>query len=297
MWICTCEPVCGVVTYKSQGGLVKCKPGEPGQETLRKQWLVDTAKEAETIALQYALGLPDKRLHNTLLEAKRIIPEELTVCGTIFTAVAAVGDLQNGHNHKHVDSNDIISLIIQVGKGVTGGKTTYYDGSNVNKNDVEGPCEKIAHQVPFMHGTYQIGPFENVVHEGEPWKGKRGGISFYLNAGIMEHFKTYGQQPYDDGKDTMYAPKAKKARGAVRTASTHVQNAMPPTVYHPAADPLMGRPVSVFTLGSWQRGIILNAETGVAVVNDAEEAWPDTRGPNANSIVPPVALLMRPLQY
>ena len=61
---------------------------------------------------------------------------------------------------------------------------------------------------------------------------------------------------------------------------------MPPTVYNPDTDPLMGRLVSVFTLGAhsnvgfaagaWQKGIILNAETGIAIVNGVVQAWPDT---------------------
>ena len=37
------------------------------------------------------------------------------------------------------------------------------------------------------------------------WTGRRGVLSFYLNAGILEHFRTYGVQHYEAARDRMYA--------------------------------------------------------------------------------------------
>ena len=46
--------------------------------------------------------------------------------------------------------------------------------------------------------------FESVVHGGEPWTGRRGVLSFYLNKGIFEHFRTYGAQHYNAARERMY---------------------------------------------------------------------------------------------
>lgn len=140
-------------------------------------------------------------------EAKRIIPTELRIADTCFTALALVGDLKPGDNHPHVDDNDIISLFTTVGDSdVTGGRTLYYDGGSAfKKKDPSGTCGKVIADTPFKHGQYQVGPFESVVHGGEPWTGRRGVLSFYLNKGIFDHFKTYGTQHYVEARDRMYA--------------------------------------------------------------------------------------------
>jgi hypothetical protein len=60
-------------------------------------------------------------------------------------------------------------------------------------------------------------------------------------------------------------------------------------VYDPEDDPLMARPVSVYTRGLWQNGITLFAETGLAIVNGVEEAGPsDATSPtlDTRSLVP-----------
>ena len=85
------------------------------------------AEAAERLTLQWARG-HDEDLHALLLEAKELIPPELRIAGTFWTAETLVGDLEDGCNHLHVDGSDIVSLIIQVGTQVQGGDTVYYGG-------------------------------------------------------------------------------------------------------------------------------------------------------------------------
>ena len=108
---------------------------------------------------------------------KELAPPELQLCGTIFHALALVGDLSNRHNHCHVDKHDLCSVIIMLGKGVTGGRTLYYDENG-----------QLVHHVPFKHGRFQAGPFDQVRHAGGSWSGPRGILSFYVNRAMYEHF-------------------------------------------------------------------------------------------------------------
>jgi hypothetical protein len=120
------------------------------------------------------------------------VPTELRVCGTIFNAMALVGDLRNGFNHIHTDDNDICSLIIMLGTDILGGGTSYYDGPNANAPG------NLVHTEPFVHGKFQVGPFESKVHAGDPWKGRRGIISFYVNNNMLNHFREYGCSLYNE---------------------------------------------------------------------------------------------------
>ena len=47
-----------------------------------------------------------------------MIPAELLIGGTFWSALTMVGDLEDGCNHLHVDGHDVVSLIIQVGPDV-----------------------------------------------------------------------------------------------------------------------------------------------------------------------------------
>ena len=92
-----------------------------------------------------------------------IYPPELTICNTIFTGMAVIGDLQTSNdnkfnsNHKHVDSNDLCSIFFMFGRDVEGGSMMYYD----SKYD-----KQPSHVETFQHGKYQVGPFDSVYHEG-----------------------------------------------------------------------------------------------------------------------------------
>ena len=88
---------------------------------------VQLVRDAERLTLEWAKDC-DPKLHATLLRAKELIPAELLIGGTFWSALTMVGDLEDGCNHLHVDGHDVVSLIIQVGPDVkSGGATVYYE--------------------------------------------------------------------------------------------------------------------------------------------------------------------------
>jgi hypothetical protein len=187
----------GTTSPKYQvGGVIVPRPntasreGKPGFLALKRPSIIQLAQDAEKQMLRY-LSEHDPKTLEMCQWFKDNVPEELRVCGTMFNAMALVGDLRDGTNHIHVDKNDLCSLIIMLGKDIEGGSTRYYDGPNA-----ENPGN-IVHEEPFVHGKYQVGPYEATVHDGEPWKGRRGIISFYINRPMYQHFRKYGRLKYD----------------------------------------------------------------------------------------------------
>jgi len=77
---------------------------------------------------------------------------------------------EDGQMPLHFDERDIISCVFHLGKVKSGGSTSYYSGSSPDK-----PGCRI-HQVPFKHGTLQIGFFNQVLHGVDEWDGQRCGI-------------------------------------------------------------------------------------------------------------------------
>eukprot|EP00957_Ditylum_brightwellii_P036983 2800052-Ditylum_brightwellii.AAC.1 len=54
----------------------------------------------------------------------------------MLTSFTLAGDLSDGWNHEHVDENDIISLMITLGKDVCGSCAYYYyGGCNFRRTD------------------------------------------------------------------------------------------------------------------------------------------------------------------
>jgi hypothetical protein len=118
--------------------------------------------------------------------------------------MALVGDLKDGENHTHTDEHDIISIFVTLGHNIQGGSTLYFDGANFSSKDPEKTRGKQVYEVPFQHGQIQVGPFEQVAHAGQPWKGRRGVISFYLNKPIVDHFQEHGDKLYMEHRAKMY---------------------------------------------------------------------------------------------
>ena len=184
----------------------KCREGSDGFHALKKSWLVNITNQSDAIAHDFALT-NDSHLLALLDEAKRIIPDELRISGSCFTGLALVGSCNADHgkdeyrrNHPHRDSNDVISLFVTLGDdSVTGGRTVYYDAkkSFSRKNPFKTSGKVVAH-TKFVHGQYQIGPFERVVHGGQLWHGPRVLMSYFLNLPMLEHFRKYGRKPYDE---------------------------------------------------------------------------------------------------
>ena len=168
------------------------KPGTPGHAFMTSPPTIRMAEDAARITMRWAEAT-NPELAATLRHAKEVIPPELRYGDTFWTAITLVGDLRDGNNHIHKDLHDVVSLIVMVGKDITGGATHYYDDTG-----------KVVQTVPFEHGRYQVCEFDKVWHASEQWQGKRGIISFYLNREIMEHFARYGTAKYEAARERMY---------------------------------------------------------------------------------------------
>eukprot|EP01047_Picozoa_sp_COSAG01_P045682 COSAG01_NODE_4229_length_5223_cov_118.477752_2_plen_188_part_00 len=165
-------------------------PGMPGYAALQLPHVIALAQAAEAKMITY-LRMHDTETLENVLWFKANVPSELRVCGTMFNAMTLVGDLRDGENHIHVDNNDLCSLIVMFGSGISGGNTLYYDGHKAKQPG------NLVHSEPFLHGKFQVGPFESKVHAGEHWTGRRGIISFYVNEAMFKHFQKYGTAKYD----------------------------------------------------------------------------------------------------
>ena len=145
------------------------------------------AEQAEELVKEWAREKDPGKL-KIIENAKSLIPKELRQGDSCFTSVAFVGSLDRGavrHNHPHLDKNDLLGGILSLGNVSSGGGTVYYF------EDPNSAVKKIgepAVYVPFKHGRFQVGHFEQVFHEGEEWEGDRGIISFYLTKKIYENF-------------------------------------------------------------------------------------------------------------
>ena len=165
--------------------------------------MVNLAKHVDQITFDYA-ERNDSVLLKKLMDTKSKVPESLRISDTCFTAVAFVGDgtMTTNHNHPHLDRNGVISVVITLGDDkVSGGRTLYFDGTSRRKKFSHScpynTCGEVIQSTPFLHGQYQIGPFDKVVHSGETWHGPRVVISFFLNRSLLSHFMQYGSEKYD----------------------------------------------------------------------------------------------------
>ena len=61
-------------------------------------------------------------------------------------------------NHVHKDSNDSVSVIITLGKYISGGETVFYYG--VKTSDLGST----AHLLKHLHGRMIFGPFKKKIH-------------------------------------------------------------------------------------------------------------------------------------
>ena len=73
----------------------------------------------------------------------------------------------------------MVSVIITLGKNISGGNTVFYDG--VKSSDFGS----IVHAFKNLHGRIVFGPFEKKIHEGTLWSGYRNVISFILTKFLL----------------------------------------------------------------------------------------------------------------
>ena len=149
-----------------------CKPGKIGCTIMNSPMIKKMAADAYMLLLKHC-----PELIEVLKHAISIIPKELCFANTPFTGLAFVGKLEDGNNRPHLDK-DLASIIITLGKNVTGGKTRYFNPTNFKSNKPESTTGNCVAEVDFIHGQYQIAPFHSVVHSGSNWKRQRGVLSF-----------------------------------------------------------------------------------------------------------------------
>ena len=63
-------------------------------------------------------------------------------------------------NHVNKDSKDLVSVVITLGKNISGGDTVFYD--KVKTSDLGSR----AHVLKYLHGRMIFGQFEEKNHEG-----------------------------------------------------------------------------------------------------------------------------------
>ena len=88
------------------------------------------------------------------------------------------------------------SVIITVGKDISGGYTVFYYGVKTSE------LGSRAHILKHLHGRMIFGPFEKVLHEGTLWSGYRAVISFILTKQIFLHFFRHGGRFHNRYIDT-----------------------------------------------------------------------------------------------
>ena len=107
---------------------------------------------------------------------KKIVPECLRLWDTFFIHMSVFGTISkdDGEIPIHFDERDIISCVFHLGKVLSGGSTSFYDGSSPLN-----PGNKI-YPVPFKHGTLQVGLFNKVLHGVDKWDDQRCGIQLNI---------------------------------------------------------------------------------------------------------------------
>ena len=92
-------------------------------------------------------------------KAKEILPSKCRIGETNFTSMAVIGGriFSNHHknlNHVHKDSKYLVSVIITMGKNISGEDTVFYYG--VKTSDLGSR----SHVLKILHGRMIFGPLK-----------------------------------------------------------------------------------------------------------------------------------------
>ena len=98
-------------------------------------------------------------------KAKEILQSTCRIGGNIFSFKALIGGKHYSNHSKnlnrvHKDTKYLVSVIITVGKYISGGGIVFYDGVKTSDLGIR------AHILKHLHGIMIFGPFEKVFHEG-----------------------------------------------------------------------------------------------------------------------------------
>ena len=175
-------------------------PNASGELYLQKPDIKLIFKDIEDIALHYILyimpnGNQKTRIMKSIHDCKKFVPNDLRICGTFFTQLSMIGDMKFvecvEEVSPHVDSDDIFTAIVHLGKPITGGDLLSHSGNSSKNSGV------ILKRNKFVNGNIHMGSFTNVVHSVSAWKGVRGALSLNLKSSMIDFFK-------DDVKSSLY---------------------------------------------------------------------------------------------
>ena len=96
-------------------------------------------------------------------KAKKVLPSSCQIRNTFFTHMAVIGNLSTDGDlvSKHIDKDDLITVLFHIGQSFYGGRTNYYTGL---ANDEYGT---LTIYIPCQHGRLTIGCFDKITHSGE----------------------------------------------------------------------------------------------------------------------------------
>ena len=182
----------------------KSKPGSTGFQIMMRDWFREFVRDVENSAIFFLKELhpnteESKKILKLMLETRKFVPYELRIAGSCFTHMSLIGKLDpKGEIPPHFDEKDVITALVHLGSGVTGGSTLYYSGLTTEK---KGETKK---GIDFRHGQIQVGCYNTTLHGVERWSGKRGCINFNLKESILNHFKDEGMHYFKQYRRNKY---------------------------------------------------------------------------------------------
>ena len=186
-------------------------PGEVGHQMIFSETYYNLFREVEEIAIEFVLrhyfqSNRRTKILNYIKQCKKIVPLDLRIADTFFTHLTlhGKGELRDKSYetsyYKHVDPNDILTVIIHFGIVKEGGETVYYEGTEKNAG-------KEIKKIPHKNGNIQIGCYNEILHAQAPYEGRRGSMILNLKETIINYFETYGQLAYEQYKQMGYPEK------------------------------------------------------------------------------------------
>ena len=98
--------------------------------------------------------------------------------------MAVIGDLSTNGDlvSKHIDRDDLITVLFHIGQPLYGGGTTFYTGLT---SDEYGRLTK---HIPCLYGCLTIGCFDKIIYSGEAWEGSHWYTNFNLKKKFLNIF-------------------------------------------------------------------------------------------------------------
>ena len=93
-------------------------------------------------------------------------------------------------NHVHKYTDYLFSVLIYLGKNISGGETVFYD--RLKSSDLGNRAYVLKH----LHGRIIFGPFEKFFRDGIIWRGHIAVVSFIITKEILVHFYRHGDWFY-----------------------------------------------------------------------------------------------------